>query len=102
MGKLKSRIRRLISDMHENTNVKTISDKLNQMYNKLDLNINVAEFQFPKQRDPKMKNFVIEISSKNETNINDLVTNYCKDRKIKVRPWKGKLPNSNLTKPTFI
>ena len=59
------------------------------------------KFDFKKQRS-SITNFVLEIESKNDTNVTDLLTPYCDSRFIKIRPWKGKLPGSEITKlPTF-
>ena len=63
--------------------------------------IKIQKLDFKNQRS-SITNFVLEIESKNDSNVIDLLTPYCNSRFIKIRPWKGKLPGSELTKlPTF-
>ena len=46
------------------------------------------------------KNYIVEISSTLQNNVNDQLTPYCKQNEITIRPWKGKLPSQSF--PKFI
>jgi hypothetical protein len=99
----RTKIRRLVSGLNAydiNSNKNHITDKFCKMYDNSH-KITVQEFNFKKQTH-KMKNFVIEIESINNNNVNDLITDYCESRNIKIRPWRGKLPGgTSSTLSTF-
>lgn len=99
--KLKTKIRRLLKGLDSKTTENEILEKVKTLYN-LDVKITVEKFIFPKQKDKNTKNFVVQIESNdNSSFITDEITKYCLTRNVKVRPWKGKVPNTQKTLPTF-
>ena len=60
--------------------------------------VKIQKFDFKKQRS-SVTNYVLEIESKSDSNVTDLLTPYCDSRFIKIRPWKGTLPG--LEAPNF-
>ncbi len=99
--KLKTKIRRLLKGLDSKTTENEIQEKVKTMYNS-DVKITVEKFIFPKQKDKSTKNFVIQIETvDNSSFVTDKITKYCLERNIKVRPWKGKIPNTQKPLPTF-
>ena len=98
----RTRIRRLITGLdayNPNSQEEFIKQRIQTMYS--NETIKIQKFDFKNQRS-SITNFVLEIESKNDSNVTDLLTPYCTSRFIKIRPWKGKLPGSEVTKlPTF-
>ena len=101
---LKKRIRRLITDLNSNTTTNDILFKVTELYkNDPEIEIKVNNFTFPKQKVTSGKHFIIEVMTKSETTLQDTITEYCSNRKIKIRPWRGKLPQTlQNEKPTFV
>ena len=98
---LKNRLRKLITNLHVETEPDQIKNKIAELYSNT-ADITVSPFVFPKQRDQAAKHFVVEILSKNLDNIDDKITEYCTDKKIKIRPWRGKLPGSLNSTSKFV
>ena len=98
----RTRIRRLITGLdayNPNSQEEFIKQRIESMYS--NETIKIQKFDFKNQRS-SITNFVLEIESKTDSNVIDLLTSYCNSRSIKIRPWKGKLPGSEITKlPTF-
>jgi hypothetical protein len=98
----RTRIRRLITGLdayNPNSQEEFIKQRIQTMYS--NETIKIQKFDFKNQRS-SITNFVLEIESTNDSNVTDLITPYCNSRFIKIRPWKGKLPGSEVTKlPTF-
>ena len=90
---LKNRLRKLITNLHSDTEKTEIVNKITEIYDNDNVEINVSSFVFPKQRNDTAKHFVVEISGKNtDCNVDDKISEYCSSRKIQIRPWRGKLP----------
>ena len=98
--KLKTKIRRLLKGLDSNTTEIEIQEKVKTLYNS-NVKIIIEEFVFPKQKDKSTKNFVVQIESNDHSFITDEITKYCLTRSVKVRPWKGKVPNTKKSVPTF-
>lgn len=99
----RTRIRRLISGLdafNPNSQVNYIKQRISSMYTNNET-INIQMFNF-KNQSSTTKNYVIEIESTTDQNVHDHITDYCTSRYIKIRPWKGKLPESaKKSLPTF-
>ena len=96
----KPRIRRIISRIDSNTTTNEIKSKIENLYeNRADLSVRVQEFVH-KVQNKNYKNYIVEISSTLQNNVNDQLTPYCKQNEITIRPWKGKLPSQSF--PKFI
>jgi len=99
---IRTRIRRLITGLdayNPNSREEFIKQRIKSMF--LNETVRIQKFDFKNQRS-SVTNYVLEIESKNNSNVTDLLTPYCTSRFIKIRPWKGKLPGSEITTlPSF-